>query len=318
MLAKLHIKALQDGEKIHPTDLIGMGGGRSFWVKVASSTGYKAFFNDHNVVQDGVNSVYNTTQAAIDASVASRGDVIYLAPGFTEAVTSSSHAMNKAGVTIIGLGRGSNKATLTFAATTSLVTVSAADCAFYNLRITAAVGDVVTAFLHVTAAQNTEYVDIEFFATSTFNFVNCYTLGAANISDGCKWERNYLRTEDAGQLSLVITAAAHNDLKFYNNYVIINAAIAGLLTAAAVNLLGIDVVGNTVETAQIDGAVGVLVSTSSTASTGSIRDNHMKTSDPAANVAIPIASKVYAANNYIDGNDEVGTIIAVGTLFNNA
>jgi hypothetical protein len=44
----------------------------------------------------------------------------------------------------------------------------------------------------------------------------------------------------------------------------------------------------------------------------------MKTADAAANVAIPIASKVYAARNYIAGADEVGTVVAVGTLFDNA
>ena len=44
----------------------------------------------------------------------------------------------------------------------------------------------------------------------------------------------------------------------------------------------------------------------------------MKTADASANVAIPIASKVYAARNYIAGADEVGTVIAVGTLFDNA
>jgi hypothetical protein len=61
----------------------------------------------------------------------------------------------------------------------------------------------------------------------------------------------------------------------------------------------------------------VLVITTSTASSGSIVGNDMKTADAAANVAIPIASKVYAAKNYIAGADEVGTVIAVGTLFDN-
>ena len=64
-------------------------------------------------------------------------------------------------------------------------------------------------------------------------------------------------------------------------------------------------------------AVGVLVITTSTASSGCIVENHMKTADADANVAIPIASKVYAANNYVAGADHVGTVIAVGTLFDN-
>jgi hypothetical protein len=255
---------------------------------------------------------------AIGLCTANNGDVVYVMPGHTEAVTSTSIACDVAGVTFVGLGSGSSKPTLTFGATSSTINVTAANCTWQNFRFTAGIGDVVTAVLHATAAQNSRYLDIEFYATSTFNFINGYTLGAANISDGCRWERNYLRTADAGQLALAVTAAAHNDLKFYDNYVVHAAAAAGLLTAGAVNLLGLDVRGNFVQTGQSDGSVGVLVITTSTASSGAIVDNDMKTADAAANVAIPIASKVYAARNYIAGADEVGTVIAVGTLFDNA
>lgn len=258
-----------------------------------------------------------TIDAAIGLCTANAGDIIYVLPGHTEAITSGSIACDIAGVSIIGLGSGSLKPTLTFGATDSKINVTAANCKFQNLRLTAGIGDVVTAFLHATAAQNTQYLDIEFTASSTFNFINCYTLGAANISDGCRWERNYLRTADTGQLALCVTAAAHNDLKFYNNYVVHAAAAAGLLTAGAAELLGLDVRGNFVQTGQTDGSVGVLVITTGTASSGCIVDNDMKTADAAANVAIPIASKVYAARNYIAGADEVGTVVAVGTLFDN-
>ena len=260
---------------------------------------------------------FATIDAAIGACTANAGDVIIVAPGHTEAVTATSLNADVAGITIIGLGTGSLKPTLTFGATDSAVNVTAANIKFKNLRIQAGIGDVVTAFLHATAAQNTVYEDIEFYATSTFNFINCYTLGAANISDGCRWERNYLRTADAGQLALCVTSAAHNDLKFYDNYVVHAATAAGLLTAGSANLLGLDVKGNFVQTGQTDGSVGVLVITTSTASSGRIVDNDMKTADAAANVAIPIASKVYAARNYIAGADEVGTVVAVGTLFDN-
>jgi hypothetical protein len=131
------------------------------------------------------------------------------------------------------------------------------------------------------------------------------------------WRRNYLRTADTGQLALCVVAAAQNDLKFYDNYVAHAAAAAGLLTGGSSNFLGLDVRRNFVQTAQSDGSVGVLVITTGTASTGCIVDNDMKTADAAANVAIPIASKVYAARNYIAGADEVGTVVAVGTLFDN-
>lgn len=296
----------------------GETGGRVFWVKQTTAADYENFIKEHQFqYENGKFAVHDTLASAISAASANNGDVIYVTPGYTEAVTSTSHNFNKAGVTIIGLGNGSTKPTLTFGATSSTVNVTAANCVLKNFRCTAGIGDVVTAFLHATAAQNTVYEDIEFTQSSTFNFINCYTLGAANISDGCVWRRNFLSTTDTGQLALCVTAAAHDNLKFYDNYVRHAAAAAGLLTAGSSNLLGLDVRGNFVQTAQSDGSVGVLVITTSTASSGSIVDNDMKTADAAANVAIPIASKVYAARNYIAGADEVGTVVAVGTLFDN-
>lgn len=280
----------------------------------------KVYFVDSAVAgSDGTSpdTAVGTIDAAINKCTASQGDTIYVMPGHTEAVTSTSIACDVAGVTFIGLGTGSNKPVLTFGATDSRINVTAANCTWQNFRFTAGIGDVVTAVLHATAATNTRYLDIEFFATSTFNFINGYTLGAANISDRCRWERNYLRTADAGQLALVVTAASQADLKFYNNYVVHAATVAGLMSGSAADFLGIDVRGNFVQTGQTDGSGGVLVSTSGTASSGSIVDNDMKTADAAANVAIPIASKVYAARNYIAGADEVGTVVAVGTLFDN-
>lgn len=297
--------------------LADYGTGRVFMVAPTTHPEYENIKGLFKPDSNGIVRLHSTIQSAVDAAVASRGDVIFVAEGHTEAVTSTSISLNKAGITIIGLGSGAVKPTLSFGATNSRINVTAANCKLKNFRLTAGIGDVVTAFLHATAAQNTVYEDIEFYATSTFNFINCYTLGAANISDGCRWERNYLRTADAGQLALAITAASQADLKFYNNYVVHAAAAAGLLTGGAADFLGIDVRNNFVQTGQTDGAVGVLVITTGTASSGRVTDNDMKTADAADNVAIPIASKVYAARNYIAGANEVGTVVAVGTLFDN-
>jgi hypothetical protein len=290
--------------------------GKVFWVYngTALLTGQKSGSDGNRGTFD---APFSTIDYAIGQCVANRGDIIFVKPGHAEAVTVSSIACDVAGVSIVGIGSGAMKPVLTFGATDSRINVTAANCTWQNFRFTAGVGDVVTAVLHATAAQNTRYLDIEFFATSTFNFINGYTLGAANISDGCRWERNYLVTADAGQLALAITAASHRDLKFFDNHVQHAAAAAGLLTGGAADFLGLQVRGNFVQTGQTDGSVGVLVITTGTASSGAVVDNDMKTADAAANVAIPIASKVYAARNYIAGADEVGTVIAVGTLFDN-
>ena len=321
MLANEYIPALRYGAKILSHEVLNLGRelgrGRTFYAIKAGVTGRADFTKDHSPY-NGITPVSLTVEASINKTTANFGDVIYALPGHTEDVTLDNWNADVAAVSTIGIGIGATKPTFSFGVTSSRVNLTAADCSFENMRFTAAVGDVVTAFLHATAAENSQFIDIEYTASSTFNFINQNTLGAANISDGCTWVRNYVRTADTGQFALVITAASHNDLKFYNNFVLHNAALPGLLSAAANNLLGLDVKYNFVQTLQTDGSVGVLVVCSGTASSGNISENHMKTTDDAANVAIPIASKVYAANNYIDCNDEVGTIIGVGTLFNNA
>lgn len=307
---------INSGYGKHSQTMPFLGGGQVFVVAKSAAAG-REILQEMFKPFDVVNRYFATIDTAIGQCVANRGDTIYVAPGHTEAVTSTSLDLDVAGVTIIGLGSGSMKPTLSFGVTSSRINVTASDGTWKNFRFTAAVGDVVTAVLHATAAKNSQYIDIEFYATSTFNFINCYTLGAANISDGCRWERNYLRTADAGQLGLVKTAASHVDLKFYDNYVVHAAVQAALLTGGAADFLGIDVSGNFGQTGQTNGAVGVLVETTSSASSGRIVDNDMKTADADANVAIPIVSLVYAARNYIAGANEVGTVIAVGTLFDN-
>lgn len=311
------------GMPVLPQMLQSMKTGRVYWVSNNSTTPRASVKVGQDAAYPARGSFerpFATVDYAIGQCRANAGDIIIVKEGHVEAIAANgtNFNMDVAGVTIVGLGTGADKPEFTYANTASRINVTAADCTLQNVRLTAGVGDVVTAVLHATAAQRTTYRNIEFAQSSTFNFINCYTLGAANISDDCLWEGNYLSTTDAGQLSLCVTAAAHDGLKWINNYVSHAAAQPGLLAAAAVNLTRLYAKGNFVQTAQSDGAVGVLIATSSTASSGCLVDNDMKTADAALNVAIPIASKVYAARNYIAGADEVGTVIAVGTLFDNA
>lgn len=57
---------------------VGMGRGRVFWVKQTTASDYVPFVAEHPAYEDGVEAVYTTIQAAIDASVTNRGDYIYV------------------------------------------------------------------------------------------------------------------------------------------------------------------------------------------------------------------------------------------------
>ena len=75
-----------------------------------------------------VSSPYATLDYAINASTASRGDVIYLLPGHSETITSATTiALDVAGVKVIGLGTGSAMATITYTTSTAATLPISAD-----------------------------------------------------------------------------------------------------------------------------------------------------------------------------------------------
>jgi len=171
--------------------------GRTFHVCSVTAT-QNELQDKFPVDEEGVVLVHTTIDAAIAAASASRGDTIYVYPGHTEAVTNGSLDLDKAGITIIGLGVGAAKPTLSFGATSSRINVTAANCKMKNFRFTAAVGDVVTAVLHATAAQNTRYLDIEFYATPFL-----FPISEYRFPYGVSWGNTYYMIINYSALILV-------------------------------------------------------------------------------------------------------------------
>ncbi|KKL97282.1 hypothetical protein LCGC14_1836010, partial [marine sediment metagenome] len=86
---------------------------------------------------------------------ASRGDVIYVMPGHSETVaTAAGVDFDVAGVTVIGLGYGTDQAQLRLTVNTAHIEIAAANVTWINLRITAAVSDLAQAIDIVAAGDN--------------------------------------------------------------------------------------------------------------------------------------------------------------------
>lgn len=107
---------------------------------------------------------FSTLDYAIGQCSANRGDVIYVLPGHAETVSTAAFiAIDVAGVSIIGLGRGSLRPTFNFTATSSTITMSAANCSLSNVLLTGGV-DAVVSTIVVSAADcelnNIEYRDV--------------------------------------------------------------------------------------------------------------------------------------------------------------
>jgi len=110
---------------------------------------------------------FSTIAAAMSACTANKGDHIIVFPGHTETITAASGVdFTKAGVTMIGLGRGAAKPTLTMSTSTAAsLDFSAADCVLRNFRFSCGI-DNLAAFI-IGGAGGAVIEDCEFLTTST-------------------------------------------------------------------------------------------------------------------------------------------------------
>ncbi len=97
---------------------------------------------------------FATIDTAINAATASNGDIIYVATGHAETVANATAIIpDKAGLSIIGLGRGADRPTLTFTDSGSNIPISGASCTFRNFLFLVTGTTDVTAGITVTGAD---------------------------------------------------------------------------------------------------------------------------------------------------------------------
>lgn len=144
---------------------------------------------------------------AVGRCTASKGDVIFVMPGHTETVTAAGGLdLDVAGISIVGLGQGSNRPTVTFTtATTADMDVDAAGIYVENILFTGGI-DALAGPIDVNAAD--------------FSLVNC----------------EY--RDSTGQATDVIIADANADRLLIDGLVFNGAAAAGANSAIA--LIGCD------------------------------------------------------------------------------
>lgn len=315
-LVRTHFKPLADGEKISLVDILGGGGvypGRTFWVKPAADADYAKFFADHNVVEDGTNSVYNTVDAAISACLAGRGDVIYVAPGHTETVTASSIAHDVAGVMVVGLGHGESRPTFTYGAAAATITVSADNCGWTNCRFIANFADVASAFT-LSTAKSFKLEGCTFLDTSSIlNFLSILVTDATNNrADGLTVVGNFVETLAATQNAFISILANQDRIRIEGNDVTKAATndAGQFITLSSKVITGARIRNNTLVIVGATGAtVGIFLTGSATTCTGIVAYNLVASLDTTSElIATPGTGLKYFENYYTGTADASGKL----------
>lgn len=222
-------------------------------------TGEKAA-SDNN--RGGFNDPFSTLDYAIGQTKS--GDTIYVRPGYTQSMTAADAVdVDVAGITIIGLGRGTTVPKFTYDNSAGEFVIGAANVRIENLWFVPSVTGITKAIdiesgSHFAEIVNCRFGDAEAAGTDEFNA----TIIVAAASTDVKIIGNYINMGEAGAVAgITITGACHrieisgnkilgdystacinsitalqNDVLIYNN-LLINGVTSGLNTEPTIELL---------------------------------------------------------------------------------
>lgn len=176
---------------------------------------------------------FATLSFAIGRCVAGRGDVIYLRPGYTEAVTATSTALNVAGVAIIGLGERDNRPVFNFGATDSNIAISGANCSLKNVVLCATIDQVVAGLTLSAAGISLDIESKDTAANKEFVSVIVTTASASNLQIIARHRGVTTGSHMTRYMDLVGNRDVSIEVDFYG---IASTAVVSLRTTASKNV----------------------------------------------------------------------------------
>lgn len=175
-----------------------------------------------------------TLNGALVRATASNGDVIFLMPGHAEDCSAATtQVIDKAGLSIVGLGIGSNRPTFTFTATAGSFEIDAASTLVANVRFVAGISAVV-----VGVNVDANYVTLSGcewnFSTTAFDFL---THVDVDTVDNCTIEDCIFRAEEAtAGAAAAIRIDTANSFRCLRNEIYGDYSSAALLGEGAASL----------------------------------------------------------------------------------
>lgn len=262
---------------------------------------------------DGVPMVYTTLALALANVVANRGDIIMLAPGHTETVIAADgipFSANAAGVQIIGLGTGSNIATITFTtAVAASVNVDVAGVTIKNVAFVCGI-DAQTAMVNVTATDVTFLNCIFTTNTATVGAILGILTGATSdrlIVTGCRFLGAATNTGTTTTAQIQYEAAV--DIQLIGNY------HCGKMTQAILNVA--TVLRGIIENNRFVIGTGTKCIAVAAASTPFITNNRANVASgttPIVAAAGFVAGNIYSAAAGVTSTGQTGSTATVSTI----
>ncbi len=240
--------------------------------------------------------------ASIDYAIglcdANKGDVIIVMPGHAETLSAAGAiTADVAGISIIGLGNGTNRPTLSFGHTAATFAISAANVLVRNIRVTASVDEVVKLF-HVTAPYVT-LEQVDYFETASAQAIQfLLTTNAADylVVRGCY---HYQVTAAGSAQSWIALVGIDGGIIEDNTFrLTLNNAAGSVTIHGSTACIGTVVRRNTI--VQLGGTSQVSAILFVDSSTGvHVHDNRVACGSTALAGGVDVGNAGYANENYV-------------------
>lgn len=265
---------------------------------------------------DGVATVYPTIALANAACVANRGDVILVAPGHTESVSSSTAlSMSIAGVTVLGCGIGAMRPVITLdTANTATINVTAAGVTFKNIVFVANFLAIASAFT-LTTAKDFQLLNCEFRDTSAIlDFLFIVTTDTtSNDADGLTIDTCMVNSLTAAGVNGLVSFLGTNDrCRISNNsYHSVSTNAAAIIPIATGKILtNFRLLNNLFNIVNATGtATGYIITTNGSTNTGFIAGNQDHALPTTPLFCTASSGFVYNGNYHSDQPDLQGYLV---------
>ena len=229
-----------------------------------------------------------TLDGAIGKCTANNGDVILVAPGHSETISAAAAiTFDVAGVTVIGMGVGNSRPTITLdTAATTDIDVTAADVQIHNMIFSMNYADIVEGF--DLSASGFVVNKCRFVATATnMNFVDLIKgTTTDNEADRLEFTNNVVISPDTGNNGVIDIGGDIAGLVFNNNYIRMGVANSEAIISVATgkDVTDAEICYNHIY--RLNTAGDLLIDSDTSDNTGIIAHNRIGHADTASEILI--------------------------------
>lgn len=273
----------------------------------------KFFFVNSGVGLDtnlGTNPAFPlaTIAAAIALCTDSKGDVIIVMAGHAESISGAAAiAVNKIGITIVGLGNSTLRPTITLHTTATTIAISAANVTLRNLRIKTDVDAVVKVFNITAAGVTLDAVDfVETAACAALQFI-LTTAAAVDLTVmNCSWIQTQTAATSTQEWIRLVGADRFRCINnFANLKGAVSTAVNGVIVGATTACNDVFIEGNRFISTNSTAAIVISLLA---ATTGMVVNNFVASIKTAIVGQVAIAS-CYGGNNYANNTVNVSGLL---------